>query len=52
MEWSTQEPQGDFSVRSSGSIGQEILDRDGKVIAWATDESLARRITVLLNSDE
>jgi hypothetical protein len=47
-----QEQQGDFSVRSSGNIGQEILDRDGKVVAWTTDVLLARRITLLLNRDE
>jgi len=50
-EWSTPEQPGDYSVRSSGNIGQEILDRDAKVVAWTTDAVLAHRIVRLLNSE-
>jgi hypothetical protein len=49
--WNTPEQPGEFSVRSSGNIGQEILDHDGKVVAWTTDPVLAHRITSLLNSE-
>lgn len=49
--WNTPEQPGDYSVRSSGNIGQEILDRDGKVVVWTTDAVLAHRITNLLNSE-
>lgn len=49
--WSTPEQPGDYSVRSSSNIGQEILDRDGKVVVWTTDAVLAHRITSLLNSE-
>lgn len=47
--WNTPEQPDDFSVRSSGNIGQEILDRDGRVLAWTTDAVLAQRIVRLLN---
>ena len=39
----------EFSVRDSGSIGQEILDADGAVVAWTVDSVLAQRIVQLLN---
>jgi hypothetical protein len=48
--WNTPEQPGDYSVRSSGNIGQEVLDRDGKVVAWTTDAVLAHQIVRLLNS--
>lgn len=48
--WNTPEQPGDYSVRSSGNIGQEVLDRDGKVVVWTTDAVLAHRIVRLLNS--
>ena len=44
-ECSTQE----FTVRSNGSIGQEILGPDGHVIAWTTDPLIAQVICKLLN---
>lgn len=50
-EWATPEHPSDFSVRSSSNIGQEILDADGKVVAWTTDAVLAHRIVRLLNQD-
>jgi hypothetical protein len=37
-----------FDVRASGNVGQEILDGDGKVIAWTTDEAKAALICKLL----
>ncbi len=45
----TQEPILEFTVQQSGSLGQEILDGDGDVIAWTLDESLAIQICELLN---
>ena len=45
----TQEPILEFTVQQSGSLGQEILDGDGDVIAWTLDESLAIQICELFN---
>ena len=50
--WATPEHPSDFSVRSSSNIGQEVLDADGKVVAWTTSPELAHRIVRLLNQDE
>ena len=41
-----------FSIRRSGNIGQEILDQDGKIIAWTTDAWIAQVICKLLNDRE
>jgi hypothetical protein len=41
-----------FSIRRSGNIGQEILDQDGKIIAWTTDAWIAQVICKLLNDHE
>jgi hypothetical protein len=41
-----------FSVRQSGNVGQEILDQDGKIVAWTTDEWVAQAICKLLNENE
>ena len=41
-----------FSIRQSGNIGQEILDQDGKIIAWTTDAWIAQVICKLLNEHE
>ena len=41
-----------FTVRQSGSIGQEILDQDGNTIAWMTDAWLAQVICKLLTENE
>jgi hypothetical protein len=41
-----------FSVRHSGNIGQEILDQDGKIIAWTTDPWIAQVICKLLTDNE
>ena len=43
---------GSFTVRQSGSIGQEILDQDGTVVAWTTDAWLAQVVCKLLNDNE
>lgn len=43
---------GPFSIRQSGNIGQEILDADGKIIAWTTDDWTAQVIAKLLNQNE
>jgi hypothetical protein len=39
-------------MRSSGTIGQEIIDPDGKIIFWTTDPREARLIYLLLNVNE
>jgi hypothetical protein len=43
---------GPFSVHSTGNIGQEILDPDGKIIAWTTDSWVAQVIARLLGENE
>ena len=46
------ENAGSFLVRSSGNIGQEILDDDGRIICWTTDEWVAQVVVKLLNQNE
>ena len=43
---------GAFTVRSSGNIGQEIMDSDDQIIAWATNDWVAQVIARLLNENE
>ena len=43
---------GSFTVRQSGSIGQEILDQDGNTIVWTTDAWLAQVVCKLLSDNE
>ena len=43
---------GAFTVRQSGNIGQEIIDQDGTVVAWTTDDWLAQVVCKLLNDNE
>jgi len=43
---------GSFTVRQSGNVGQEILDRDGNTIVWTTDAWLARVVCKLLSDNE
>lgn len=43
---------GPFSVRQSGTVGQEILDSDGRVVAWTTDPWTAQVIAKLLTNYE
>jgi hypothetical protein len=43
---------GPFTVHSSGGIGQEIRNLDGKIIGWTTDEWTAQLIAQLLNENE
>lgn len=50
-QWATQEPDSQFVIRSSGNIGQEIVDGDGRVVAWTTDEWVAAVICKLLNEN-
>ena len=40
---------GDYVARASGSVGQEILNPDGEVIAWTVDGFVAAIIVALLN---
>jgi len=42
---------GPFAVHTSGTIGQEIRDTDGKIIVWTTDSWLAGVIVRLLNEN-
>jgi hypothetical protein len=49
--WNIPEQPGDYSVRSSGNIGQEIKDEDGLTVAWTVNPELAHRIVRLLNSE-
>jgi hypothetical protein len=35
-----------------GNVGQEIVDHDGRIIAWITDEWVAQVICKLLNENE
>lgn len=44
--------QGPFSIRQSGNIGQEILDQNGKIIAWTTDVWVAQVMCKLLTENE
>ena len=44
-----QEP---FTIRTNGSVGQEILDADGVVIAWTTDLWVAQVICKLMTENE
>jgi hypothetical protein len=46
------QPVATFWVRQSGNVGQEVLDQDGRVIAWTTDDWVARVICRLLNENE
>ena len=41
-------PEQPFLIRNNGSIGLEILDADGNVIAWTTDPVIAELICRLL----
>ena len=50
--WATHEQTSDFTVRSTSNIGQEVLDADGKVVAWTTDAVLAHQIARMLNADQ
>ena len=44
--------QGPFQIRNNGSIGQEIFDTDGRIIAWTTDVIVAQVICKVLNENE
>lgn len=40
--------QGPFTIRSNGSSGQELLDADGRIVAWTTVPWLGQLICDLL----
>jgi hypothetical protein len=40
---------GPFSIQTNGSLGQEILDQDGSVVAWTTTPGMGELIQLLLN---
>ena len=40
---------GPFTIRSNGSLGQEILDSDGQTIAWTTNMIVAQVIVELMS---
>jgi hypothetical protein len=46
------QPVATFWVRESGNVGREILDQDGRIIAWTADDWVARVICRLLNENE
>lgn len=50
--WATHEPDGPFSIRSSGNIGQEILDADGRIVGWTTNEWIGQVNCKLLNENQ
>jgi hypothetical protein len=41
-----------FWFRQSGEAGQEILNADGLIVAWTTNQQLAQVIVRLLNQSE
>ena len=43
---------GVFSVVRFGNVGQDIVDEDGKLIAWTTDAWTAQVICTFLNENE
>jgi hypothetical protein len=45
------QPFATFWVRHSGTVGQEVLDQDGRIIAWTTDGWAAQVICKLLNDN-
>jgi hypothetical protein len=48
----TPDPLGPFTVRRSGNVGQEILDSNGRIIAWTTDPWVDQVIVKLLTENE
>src|SRR5690606_8454866 len=52
MQWAIPERDSPFSFRSSGNVGQELVDADGRVVAWTTDEWVAAVICRLLNESQ
>lgn len=47
--WTAWVIRGPFTMRNNGSIGWEILDADGIIVAWTTDAVLAHVICKSLN---
>jgi hypothetical protein len=41
-----------FTARPVGSVGHEILNSDGEIIAWTADDCWAAAIVKLLNDAE
>lgn len=52
MQWAIPERDSPFSFRSSGNVGQEIVDANGRVVAWTTGELVAAVICHLLNGNQ
>lgn len=52
MQWAIPERDSPFSIRSSGNVGQEIVDANGRVVAWTTGELVAAVICHLLNGNQ
>jgi hypothetical protein len=48
----TEEVGGPYSVRQSGSIGQEVVGPSGTVVAWTLDPVLAARIVKVLTENQ
>jgi len=48
----TETVYGPFTVRGSGGVGQEVVDADGRIVAWTTDAWLAQVICRLLSENE
>jgi hypothetical protein len=46
------EATGEFWARASGSVGCEIIDPDGEIVAWTADGWWAATIVGLLNGAE
>jgi len=50
--WDTRELDGPFLIRSSGNVGQEIVDAEGRVVVWTTNEWIGQVICKLLNENQ
>jgi hypothetical protein len=46
------QPVATFWVGQSGNVGQEVLDQEGRIIAWTTDDWVAQVVCKLLNDNE
>ena len=43
---------GTFTIRRCGQMGQEIVDPDGRILAWTTNEWIAQVLCRLCNEQE
>jgi hypothetical protein len=44
--------QGSYWIRTVGSEGQEVIDADGRIVAWTVDLARAIRIVEALEAQE